>query len=264
MNKFLLGTVACGSLLAMTGLVSAADLAARPYTKAPAIVASPAFDWSGFYIGGYAGYGWAREDHSDLVAGGGFWTFGPAGIFGGTQRISPAGAVYGGQGGYNWQAGNWVFGVEVAGGGASIDKTDISIFFPATDRLKAKIDSTFTGTGRIGYAFNNWLPYIKGGYAGAQLNVTNFDIFGSHLDDNKWRNGYVIGAGLEYGFARNWIIGIEYNYMDFGTESFAGNRISSQGAVVPFIERFDDKLTLQTVTARLSYKFGGGPVVARY
>jgi outer membrane immunogenic protein len=259
LNTYLLGAVGA---IAMATSASAADLAARPYTKAPAVVAA-AFDWSGFYIGGHAGYGWATEDHTDLLPGTGFWTFGPAGIFGGVQRVKPEGAVYGGQAGYNWQAGNWVLGVELTGSGTSMRRTDNSIFFPVTDRLSASIESTFTAAGRVGYAFNNWLPYIKGGYAGAQLNVRNFDIFGSHLDDNTWRNGYVVGAGLEYGFAQNWIIGVEYNYMDFGTQSFAGNRISSAGTVVTPAERFDDTLKISTVTARLSYKFGG-PVVAKY
>jgi outer membrane immunogenic protein len=262
-KKVLSGVIALASLAAVNGPASAADLSPRPYVKAPGVYVDPAFNWSGFYIGAYAGYGWAREDHADLNPGGGFWTFGPGGIFGGVQRVSPNGAVYGGQAGYNWQAGNWVLGVEVNGGGTSLNRTDVSIFFPATDRLRAKIEGNFTATARAGYAFNNWLPYIKGGYAGAQLNVTNFDVFGSHLDDNKWRNGYVVGAGLEYGFARNWIVGVEYNYMDFGRQSFAGNRISAAGAVVPFVERFDDKLTMQAVTARVSYKFGG-PLVARY
>jgi outer membrane immunogenic protein len=259
MRRFLLGTLALGSLIAAVAPASAADLAARPYTKASPM--DPTYNWSGFYIGVNAGYGWGREDHADLVPGGGFWTNGPNGNFGGVQGSRPQGAVYGGQGGYNWQFANWVLGVELAGGGADMKSSNISLFFPNTDRLSTKIESTFTAAGRLGYAFNNWLPYIKGGYAGAQVNVTNFDIFGGHLDNSQWRSGYVVGAGLEYGFATNWIVGVEYDYMDFGTRSFSGTTVVSNGALVP--ERFDDKLTMSTVTARLSYKFGG-PVLARY
>ena len=231
MKKFALGSVALVALMAAVASASAADLAARPYAKAPVAVVDPTFNWSGFYIGAHAGYGWAREDHADLTPGGGWWTNGPTGQFAGVQGVRPSGAVYGGQAGYNWQAANWVFGIELAGNGTSMRRTDTSIFFPASDLLSAKVEGTFTASGRLGYAFNNWLPYIKGGYAGAQLNVTNFDIFSSHMDDNKWRSGYVVGAGLEYGFASNWIVGIEYNYMDFGTQGFAGNRITRFGAV---------------------------------
>ncbi|MDR6659498.1 outer membrane protein [Tardiphaga robiniae] len=262
MKKILIASVALAAVGAGTS-ASAADLAARPYTKARPPIVDPTYNWSGFYIGANAGYGWGREDHTDLLPGfGGFWTSGTFSPLGTTQRTKPAGAVYGGQAGYNWQSANWVFGVELAGGGANMRATDISIFFPGSDRISSRIDSTLTASGRLGYAFNNWLPYVKGGYAGARLKMSNFDIFGSHLDNSQWRSGYVVGAGLEYGFATNWIVGVEYNYMDFGTTSFSGQNLTATGVLFG-TERFDDKLTVSTVTARLSYKFGG-PVVAKY
>jgi outer membrane immunogenic protein len=240
---------------------SAADLAVKKaYTKAPPMTES-VYDWSGFYIGGNAGYGWASNDHSDLIPGGGVFTFGPDGIYGGTQRIRPEGAIYGGQVGYNWQMANWVFGLEAAGDGSSIRRTDISIFYSTIgDTVQSRIEGTFTAAGRIGYAVNNWLPYVKGGYAGAQLRTINASpVFGDLLDHGEWRNGYVLGAGLEYGINRNWIIGVEYNYMDFGSASFSGATHGTDGGP----ENFSDKLKLSTVSARLSYKFSG-PVVAKY
>jgi outer membrane immunogenic protein len=257
LKNFILGAV--GAVVAVSS-ASAADLAARPYTKAPVAVMAAAYDWSGFYLGGNAGYGWGQVSHADTTPGGLFWTFGPAGIFGGVQKINPQGAVYGGQAGYNWQRSNWVFGVEAQFNGADMKRSDISIFVPATDRLSAKIDSYGTFTGRVGYAFNNWLPYVKGGYAAAELNTRNFDIFGNFLDNTSWRSGYVVGAGLEYAFAGNWIIGVEYNYMDFGSKGFTKLNVGVN-PVTP--ESFSDKLTVSTVTGRLSYKFGG-PVVAKY
>lgn len=241
-------------VLAGINTASAADLAARPYTKAPPMVAA-VYDWTGFYIGLNAGYGWARNGHQDILApAGGFWTLAALG-FGSTQTINPEGAVYGGQIGYNWQITNWVFGLEGQFDGASISRTDISIFFPATDLLKSRINSFATVTGRVGYAFNNWLPYIKGGYAGADLKTTNFDTSGNHLDHGAWRNGYVVGAGIEYAFAGNWIAGVEYNYMEFDKKSFAGPNVSAAGGTFG-AENFSDSLRLQTVTGRISYKFG--------
>jgi outer membrane immunogenic protein len=247
------------ALVALSSIsASAADLGTRPYTKAP--VMDPAYDWSGFYIGANAGYGWARNQHDGLLPGGGFWTA-KVGVAR-TQTIDPRGAVYGGQIGYNWQAANWVFGLEGQFNGADLKRTDISIFYPDTDRLSSKIDSFATVTARLGYAFNNWLPYIKGGYAAAHLETKNFDISNDYLDHSTWRSGYVVGAGLEYALAANWILGVEYNYMDFGGKSFSGSDIGDDG--LPFDrESFNDKLTLSTVTARLSYKFGG-PGVAKY
>lgn len=189
----------------------------------------------------------------------GFWTDKSAGR---TQTVDPRGAVYGGQIGYNWQAANWVFGLEGQFNGANLKRTDTSIFFPDSDFLGAKISSLATVTTRIGYAFENWLPYLKGGYAAAHLETRNSDIFNRYLDHSAWRSGYVVGAGLEYAFATNWILGVEYNYLDFGGKSFSGSIIRNNGTAFN-LETFNDKLTLSTVTARLSYKFGG-PVVAKY
>ncbi len=241
--------------------ISASAAGPRPSLNAPVI--DPTYDWSGFYIGANAGYGWARNEHEDIHIDGdkdaGFWT---DKSFGRTQAVNPSGATYGGQIGYNWQVMSWVFGLEGQFNGANLKRTDISIFFPESDFLSAKIDSFGTITARVGYAFDNWLPYIKGGYAAAHLETKNSDIFNRYLDHSAWRSGYVVGAGLEYAFATNWVLGIEYNYMDFGGKSFSGAIIRSDGT--PFNkETFDDKLKLSTVTARLSYKFGG-PKVTRY
>src|SRR3979411_692012 len=105
MKKFLLGTVGLVAL----GLApaSAADLAARPYTKAPLPMIAPIYDWSGFYIGANAGWGWSRKCW-DLVTT-------PAGV-----PIAPfregchdaTGGTAGGQIGYRWQARQWGFGLE--------------------------------------------------------------------------------------------------------------------------------------------------------
>lgn len=250
---------------AFSGQAFAADLPARTYTKAPPVVA--AYDWSGFYIGANGGYGWGSDERTDLQANGGFWTAGPGSI-GDVQTLKPSGAVYGGQIGYNWQFGNWVLGLEGQYDGADLNRTDPSIFNPGPSRWSSKIDSIATGTARLGYAFDNWLPYIKGGYAGAQLEATNTFLLGStippstaSLDHNQWRNGFVIGGGLDYALARNWIIGIEYSYLDLGTETWSGTTIISNflgPGTSTHRENYSDKLTISTVTARLSYKFDSG------
>lgn len=255
--------IAATALVVSAGAATAADIAARPYTKAPPPVAAPVYNWSGFYVGGNGGYGWGKVDHDDLLPGfGGFWTSGPNGPLGTTQTIKPEGAVYGGQIGYNWQFGTWVFGLEGQFNGADLKRTDTSIFFPGTDRLRTKVDTFATVTGRVGYAFNNWLHYIKGGYAGANLKTTNFDTFGSHLDHSAWRSGYVVGAGVEFGFASNWSVAVEYNYMDLGSKSFDGVNLTSTGTAFG-TERFSDDLRISTLTGRINYRFGG-PAVTKY
>src|SRR5436309_14412925 len=89
MKKILLAS-AC--LLALTGAASAADLAARPYTKAPVAMAS-VYDWTGFYLGIVGGGAWEDSSTDPKVKGG----------------------FVGGTAGYNWQTGNVVFGLEADG-----------------------------------------------------------------------------------------------------------------------------------------------------
>jgi outer membrane immunogenic protein len=124
MKKFLLSTVGLFAL-GIAAPAAAADLPVRAYTKAPMV--APAYDWSGFYIGINGGGGWAQNDHSDLTPGGGFFTTGPGGAFGGTQRVNANGALFGGQAGYNWQMSNWVFGLEVAGDGTNMRRTSTAL-----------------------------------------------------------------------------------------------------------------------------------------
>jgi len=243
---------------------SAADLAARPYTKAPPVVAE-VNSWSGFYVGASAGYGWSDIDHQSLNTTGSFWA--TQARFGGLQTVNPTGAVYGGQIGYNWQSANWVFGLEAAGFGTDLRRNEASIFAPGTDFLSARIEGLFTAAGRVGYALNNWLPYIKGGYAGAQIGTINASptFFDVSLNHSEWRSGYIVGAGIEYAMTQNWIAGIEYNYLDFGSSSWTQINRTGTGALFQpnQPESYRDKVTMQTVTVRLSYKLGG-PIVARY
>src|SRR3981081_3157694 len=97
-------------LIAIGTSASAADLAARPYTKAPPPMIAAIYDWSGFYIGANGGWGSSRKC-GDLTN--------TAGVL-----VAPAapegchdasGGTVGGQIGYRWQASSWVFGLEAQG-----------------------------------------------------------------------------------------------------------------------------------------------------
>src|SRR3979490_3114446 len=115
MNRFLLGAVGA---LAMVTSASAADLAARPYTKAPPMVAA-IYDWSGFYIGANGGWGSARNCWDFLT---------PAGTFVGAEGCHDAsGGTAGGQIGYRWQTGTYVFGLEAQGNWADFKGSNVSL-----------------------------------------------------------------------------------------------------------------------------------------
>ena len=141
MKKVLLVTA---SLIALGAAAPAmaADLAARPYAKAPPMIAA-VYDWSGFYIGANGGWG---SSHN-------IWDF----VGGGSEGSHDAtGGVAGGQIGYRWQTGTWVFGVEGQGNWADLRGSNISLAFPAA-RTESKIDAFGLITGQIGYAANNVL-----------------------------------------------------------------------------------------------------------
>ena len=248
MKKVLLVTA---SLIALGAAApaTAADLAARPYTKAPPMIAA-VYDWSGFYIGANGGWGSSRNS----------WDFlpGVGGVVGEGSHDSTGGTV-GGQVGYRWQAGTWVFGVEAQGNWADFTGSNASLAFGGLVN-RSKVDAFGLFTGQVGYAANNVLFYVKGGAAvtSNSYNITTFAGLPTGVtgDDTRW--GGAVGVGLEYGFAPNWSVGVEYNHLFMQDRTYAF--VTPAGAFFGN-ERIGQDVDL--VTARLNYKFGG-PGVARY
>jgi outer membrane immunogenic protein len=242
MKKLLLITA---SLVAISAAApaSAADLAARPYTKAPPMMAA-IYDWSGFYIG-INGGGATSRNSWDLVGGGA------------EGHHDSTGGTVGGQIGYRWQTGPVVFGVEAQGNWADFKGDNVSLQF-APDRNRTKIDAFGLFTGQIGYAWNNVLLYAKGG---AAVTDTKYEIISgvglgtlASKTDTRW--GAVVGAGLEYGFAPNWSVAFEYDhmFMDRQNVNFVATTFTQTDSIKQDVDLF---------TARLNYKFGG-PLIAKY
>ena len=248
MKKVLLVTASLIALGAGAPAV-AADLAARPYTKAPPMVAA-VYDWSGFYIGANGGWGSSRN----------CWDFQPlgGGTFGEGCHDASGGTV-GGQLGYRWQAGTWVFGLEAQGNWADFKGSNVSFIAPL--RNESRIDAFGLFTGQVGYAANNVLFYVKGGAAVTSSEYRSFVVGTNALaavtgDDTRW--GASVGVGLEYAFAPNWSFGVEYNHLFMQDRTYA---FTTPAGVLAFNERISQDVDL--VTARINYKFGG-PSVARY
>ena len=153
MKKILLVTASLIALGAAAPAV-AADLAARPYTKAPAMIAS-VYDWSGFYIGANGGWGSSNSDWNSVA---------PFAV--GSEGSHDAdGGTVGGQVGYRWQAGTFVFGLEAQGNWADFKGSNASRLFGAGFVNNSKVEAFGLFTGQVGYAFNNALLYVKGGAA---------------------------------------------------------------------------------------------------
>jgi outer membrane immunogenic protein len=202
----------------------AADMPA-PMTKAPppAVVAA-LYNWTGLYIGANVGYGWGTARWSA-----------PA------FRNSIDGFAGGGQIGANFQAGQFVLGAE-----ALWDFADISgrrTFAGAGWRNR--VSSILLATGRAGYAWNNVLGYVKGGYAGASDRSAS-TIGGSA---RRWHSGWTVGAGFEYGFTPNLSLGLEYNYVDLSRARFPLGGLAGTWRVDP---------NIHLVLAKLNYRFNWG------
>ena len=254
MNKFLPATVGLVAL-AMAAPASAADLAARPYTKAPPPMVAPIYDWTGFYIGANGGWGQAHNCWDFLTVTGAIVRDG---------CTNASGGVVGGQIGYRWQAASWVFGLEAQGDWADLKRTRISLIDP-TLSTTSKIDAFGLFTGQIGYAWNAALLYVKGGAAVTGNRFTVFDTLTgiglASLSSTRW--GGTVGVGFEYGFAPNWSVGVEYDRLFMGN----GNNTNNFVFVRPLlagVSRINEDVDM--VTARFNYRFGGfgGPVVGRY
>jgi outer membrane immunogenic protein len=168
----------------------------------------------------------------------------------------------GGQFGYRWQAGNWVFGLEAQGNWADFSGSNPSLaFIGAANR--SRIDAFGLFTGQIGYAWNNALLYVKGGAAVTDDKYEGLVIStGTVLDratETRW--GGTVGAGVEYGFAPSWTAAIEYDHLFMGTKD---NTFSSVFPVTGLNSRTDSiKQDADLVTVRVNYRWGG-PVIAKY
>jgi outer membrane immunogenic protein len=249
--KKLLPVVAGVVALGLSVPAGAADLAARPYTKAPIAAAVAIYDWSGFYVGINGGGGSAHTCW-DLVFPGGSIAEGCHNATGGTV---------GGQIGYRWQSANWVFGLEGQGNWADFSGSNLAPiggnpFGGLTDR--SRIDSFGLLTGQVGYAWNNVLAYVKGG---AAVVGNKYDVFAPGVpfaSANETRWGGTVGAGIEVGFARNWSIGLEYDHIFLDDHNVT---LTAPGGGVAGTIRVGQDVDMGLV--RLNYRWGG-PVIAKY
>ena len=233
MKKILLATVALVAVGAAAPAL-AADLAARPYTKAPAYVPAPIYNWTGFYIGGHIGG--AFDGNSGFGNSDGRFL---GGIQGGADYEFSNNVVLGVEAEYSWMTNN-----------------NNGVLLPGGTLVTSNSNELGSVTGRVGYSFGAALLYAKGGYAfkdGDHLNASVGGVPVAFTTDGNHRDGYTVGAGLEYMFAPNWSAKIEYQYYNFGSGTFV--------SPVDVAHFTDDE---HTVKAGINYRFNWGGPVARY
>jgi outer membrane immunogenic protein len=258
MNKIGLGIIAAGLLAGTPAL--AADMA----LKAPPLpVAGP---WSGFYVGLNGGAGWDHNTWSFPFAQ--FYNTAPGQSF----ATNPNGGVAGGQVGYNLQFGQWVVGFEVAGDWSGLKQTLVGPVTPAfpLDSFTTKVQDYETFTARLGYAPGwpgngpaNWLLYVKGGGASGSVNFSGLSgapVSGVAFSNTQRLGGGTVGAGVEFMWARHFVLGVEYDYIALAAAPFQATATCTTaatcGAGFTTPVNFNSGVFgISTVVGRLSYKF---------
>ena len=198
MKRFVFAAAAVAVLSSITA-ANAADLGRRPAmpTKAPAYVA-PIYNWSGLYIGINGGGGWGNASVSGpLSTGGDFDTSG--GLIGGTI-------------GYNYQMNQVVFGLE-----GDVDWSNLKGDATCAVGVSCEAKNNWLGTarGRIGYAFDRYLPYITGGLAVGDVKTSATGLGSS----SQTKAGWTLGGGVEAAIAGPWSAKVEYLYVDLKNAS---------------------------------------------
>lgn len=244
--------LAAAILTLSAGAGTAADMAVKARPVLPPVAV---YNWTGFYVGLNAGGGSAHKCW-DLVNNLGVPVV-PA-VAEGCHNAT--GATVGGQIGYRWQASNWVFGLEAQGNWADFTGSNPSLVFAdVTDQTRVEAFGLFTG--QIGYAFNNVLLYVKGGAAVVSdkynTYTTSTGVGIDRSSETRW--GGVVGAGVEFGFAPNWSVALEYDHLFMGTRDVTSYLITT--GTLSAIDRISQDVDIGMV--RVNYRFGG-PVVARY
>jgi outer membrane immunogenic protein len=228
----LIGTaIAALSLAATSFSAQAADIPPPVYKGVRSVVAY--YNWTGLYLGINGGYAWGTSN----------WDA-PA------ITNSPTGWLIGGTLGYNYQMGSIVLGIEGDFAYADIKGS------AACGAFTCETKNTYLGTirGRIGYAFDRFLPYVTGGGAYGDIRAKSTDP--AAPGGSKAMFGWTAGGGLEYAFMGNWSAKLEYLYVDLG--KFDCGMLCTVGATVNNISFHE-----HVVRAGVNYKFSG-PIFSRF
>jgi outer membrane immunogenic protein len=255
LGRLLLGSVAFAAVAA--GQASAADLGPTPapaYTKAPAMAAL--YDWTGFYVGGHASYGWSHSNGQTTDTADGR-LFAPG-------SNSSSAFHGGGQIGFDYMVpSRVVFGVvaTISSGGSN---TNTFIGPNVTITSEGKTDVSGNLRGRVGYAFDALLLYGTGGWGWSRGSSTRTQVAGTVGNATPGTvesvstssSGWTVGGGLDYAFARNWDVFAEYRHAGPRSITIAfpiAQRSTTSSASTDVIE--------VGVNWRLNW---GGPLGARY
>lgn len=200
-------------------------------------------NWTGVYVGGYAGGNFSRSsaNTSTVYSSTGYFatTSVPAINAVGAQKLDPNGFTGGATLGYNYQSGRFVIGAETDFGALTGKKTATGTqVYPCcsptsfTVTQSVKTDWIFTARPRAGFTVGNALIYGTGGLAVTKIDYkAQFtDTFASANESgaiNKTRAGWTAGGGVEYKVANKWSVKGEYLFADFRRSTITSTNLTT-------------------------------------
>ena len=279
MRRFQCALLAAVAVIGFASVASAAEMPVKaPVYKAP--VAEPY--WTGFYVGGNIGYSWGHVDSTATLPSFVDLGVGPASVVPGTAisyRNTPQGVIGGGQIGYDFQVGRWVYGLAVdfqgSGQKDSVNSSSpFEVIFGTADvtgtrtvTQDTKLNWFGTVRGRIGSVWDGLLLYATGGLAygnvsisGTAANSANATPIGcagpcpgfanaTAFSGSTSKVGWTLGTGIEGVLANNWTWSVEYLYFDLGTANFLFNNAGFGPIAV------SSRVTDNIVRVGLNYRF---------
>lgn len=180
------------------GAAFAADLSVDTVEQQVVYTPTEAISWTGFYAGINGGFGSASAPSSNTP-----------------YDISLSGGFLGAQIGYNHHlpSSNIVLGIEADAQWANMSGT-----MALGQTVTQKINWFGTVRGRVGYAFDRWMPYVTGGLAVA--GATRTTTAGGGQSIGATHTGYALGAGVEWAFAGDWSAKLEYQHLNLGAVTY--------------------------------------------
>ncbi|HZL29536.1 MAG TPA: outer membrane beta-barrel protein [Pseudolabrys sp.] len=250
MKKFVIASLA---FVTFAAPAFAADMPVKA-VRAPL---DPGYNWTGLYIGGQFGGGWAWDQVTNIN---GDANFPPGFVHNAPHSSGMLGGIYGG---YNYQFNRVVIGIDadysranITGTGSTVGPTGF------TEVENPKLNWVATVTGRVGYAVNDWLIFGKGGWAwvGEVGSGSDLNPAGTLVATNATSltlNGWTVGAGAEWAFAGNWVAKLEYDYVNIGTTTLSVTTTTVPGGIVG-TGRASAVANLQMAKVGLAYRFNIG------
>jgi len=259
--------VAASALVAVFAQAAhAADMSVTPFFRGSPVVIG--YNWQGYYVGANIGWSRASSDiswspdptHFLFVSNG--VTFSDAGPISSASKntLASNGAAGGIQTGYNWQWGNVVAGIE---GDVTFMRNNANVTVglppPSQQALlsqSARLDWLVTVRPRLGYAWDNWLLYVTGGWAmgkavfSDQVTATTGEVLGTTT--SRELNGWTVGAGVEYGLVSGWTLKAEYLYTDLGSAA-----VLIGPGVFGSVAGTNHTMTDQIARIGFNFRFGG-------